>query len=80
MKIRRVTKKEKIKAEKSIREVAGDETTICQHIREIFFIAEKEMDSAKSAKKIMEECRIVFAFAKRMNSKLIEYSQGNYEL
>ncbi len=80
MKIRPVTKKEKIKAEKSIREVAGDKTTICEHIRMIFRIAEKEVASEKASKKIMEECRVVCALAKRMNARLVEYHQGDYEL
>ena len=80
MKIRPVTKREKINAEKSIREVAGDKTTICEHVRMIFRIAEDEVGPEQVSKKIMEECRIVCSLAKRMNARLVEYHQGDYEL
>ncbi len=73
--LRPVTKKEKIRAEESIRTVQGDPDTICEHIRIIFRTAEEEIKNRKTRGRIMRECIAVFTLAKRMNARLIEYSQ-----
>ena len=59
--LRPVGKKEKEKAEKSIRTVKGDPDTICEHIRGIYRIAENEIRDRNTKARIMDECRIILA-------------------
>jgi len=74
-----VSKKEKIKAEASIRMVKGNPDTICEHIRVIFRTAEEEIRNRRTRSRIMEECRIILVYAKRMNAKLWEGYKENHE-
>jgi hypothetical protein len=77
---RTVNAEEKMKAEKEIRLTLREKGTICEHIREIFRMTEKEIKESSTRSKILEECKIIFCFAKRMNAKLVEYNKGDYEL
>ena len=78
--IRPVSRKEKIKAEISLRTIKGNPDTICEHIREIFRTAENEIGNRNARAKIIEECKIILAYAKRMNAKLMEHKQADDEL
>jgi hypothetical protein len=75
-----VSEEDKREAEKGIRQINNRPGTVCDHIRKIFILAEKEMVSSPVQSAILEECRIIFAFAKRMNAKLIKYHKGDYEI
>jgi hypothetical protein len=75
-----VSEENKREAEKGIRQINGRPGTICDHIRKIFILAEKEMVNSPIQSKILEECLIILVYAKRMNAKLIKYHKGDYEI
>lgn len=58
-----------------------DTDTICDHVRVVYKVAIDRVDDLQARKKIMDECKIIMVYAKRMDNKLKQFHDNkDYDL
>jgi len=58
----------------------ADHNTVCGHIREIYQITADRVKDGEVRDFILDQCKQVMVYTKRMDNKLKQYSNGDYEI
>lgn len=58
----------------------ADQNTVCGHIREIYQVTIDRVKEKDVRDFILNQCKEIMVYTKRMDNKLKKYSNGDYEV